>query len=268
MSVAADRKKRVTELRRLIHEANHRYYNLDDPTLSDAEYDRLMEELRALEAAHPELDRPDSPTHRVGAPPVDEFAKTRHLVPMMSLENIKDEDEFREWVARLRKILGENAPENLAFSTEPKIDGISISLVYEAGVLARAATRGDGDVGEDVTPNVRTIRALPLRLETESGGKFARLIGHHADGRIDALFLGVASGADHCTGVSDQFSVDLADVADGPLTRTRKYFDGHVAGLAQRSQALADDAIHGQFLCHGDLPAGGGRIMHMTIVFH
>jgi len=158
----AEAKNRVAELRAAIEDANYRYYVLDQPTLSDAEYDRLLRELQALEARYPELVTPDSPTQRVGAQPLAAFGTVRHALPMTSIDNAFDENDVREWDARVRKALGE--ADAVAYSAEPKFDGASVSLRYERGRLVRAGTRGDGYTGEDVTANVRTIRAVPLRL--------------------------------------------------------------------------------------------------------
>ena len=158
--------ERVAELRRLLDHHNHRYYVLDDPEVSDAEYDALMNELRDLEAAHPELKTEDSPTQRVGAKPLDKFEPARHLQPMLSLANARNEEELRAWLVRSERLLNkEGVPDaEICFVTEPKVDGLAISLVYEDGVLVRGATRGDGEVGEDVTQNLRTIKAIPLRV--------------------------------------------------------------------------------------------------------
>jgi NAD-dependent DNA ligase len=161
---------RARELRRLLEEHDHAYYVLDRPTVSDAEYDTLMRELRALEAAHPELRDPASPSLRVGGKPAEGFTKAVHRVPMLSLENAMDRDEFRAWCERVRRVLGADAPSAIAYHVEPKLDGISMSLLYENGVLVRAATRGDGETGEDVTANIRTIRSLPLRLRDDGSG--------------------------------------------------------------------------------------------------
>ena len=164
MSVPEKIRRRAERLREEIEEANYRYYVLDAPTLSDAEYDELFRQLEELEERYPELRTPDSPTHRVGAAPLDEFKKVRHRVPMLSLDNARNEEEFRAWVARLDRFLGDERPESWVFTTEPKYDGISISLIYERGLLVQAATRGDGVTGEDVTQNVKTIRSVPLKL--------------------------------------------------------------------------------------------------------
>jgi DNA ligase (NAD+) len=159
--------ERAAELRRQLEGYAYRYYVLDDPEVSDAEYDRLYDELVELEEAHPELATPDSPTQRVGAPPSDAFPKVEHLTPMGSLEKVTDDAGLVKWGDDVRKRLDSDEP--VAFVTEPKIDGSAISLVYENGVLVRGATRGDGVKGEDVTPNLRTIKAIPLRMRLPDG---------------------------------------------------------------------------------------------------
>ena len=153
--------QRVAELRQQLDDANHRYYVLDEPDIPDAEYDRLLRELEALETAHPELADPNSPTVRVGNAPSAKFAEVRHAVPMLSLANAFSDDEVREFVARISKETGDAEP---VFSVEPKLDGLAISLRYEDGVFVRGATRGDGASGEDVSANLRTVRTIPLRL--------------------------------------------------------------------------------------------------------
>jgi len=168
---AAGVERRAAELRRQLEHHNHRYYVLDDPEIGDDEYDALLDELRAIEADHPELRTPDSPTQRVGAPPLDRFAQVEHAEPMLSLANARNEEELRAWEKRIRnhlKRLDISASE-FSYTTEPKIDGLAISLTYEDGVLVRGATRGDGRVGEDVTRNLRTIGAIPLRIEDAPG---------------------------------------------------------------------------------------------------
>jgi len=152
---------RIVELRRRIDDANHRYYVLDDPDLPDAEYDRLLRELEALEQDHPKLRDPNSPTARVGSAPSGKFAPVQHAVPMLSLGNAFGDDEVRDFVLRIEKETGDSNP---AFSVEPKLDGLAISLRYENGEFVRGATRGDGATGEDVTANLRTVRTIPLRL--------------------------------------------------------------------------------------------------------
>jgi DNA ligase (NAD+) len=145
---------------------NYRYHVLDDPIVSDAEYDALMRELRAIETANPDLITPDSPTQRVGGTPSEKFAKVRHPVPMLSLGNGFDEADVRAWRERILRVMGSDA--RIAFTVEPKIDGLAIALTYEQGRLVRGATRGDGEVGEDVTPNLRTIPSIPLVLGAAS----------------------------------------------------------------------------------------------------
>jgi DNA ligase (NAD+) len=152
----------IAELRQQLHYHNYRYYALDDPEIADAEYDRLMHRLQELEAAFPDLIAPDSPTQRVGAAPVEEFGTVLHTVPMLSLDNAFAAAEVREFDARLRRQLGIGEP--IAYVAEPKIDGLAVELVYRHGVFVQGSTRGDGVRGEDVTPNLRTIRSLPLRL--------------------------------------------------------------------------------------------------------
>jgi len=158
---------RAADLRRRLEDANHRYHVLDDPDITDAEYDRLLRELEALEAEHPELADADSPTRRVGATPTGAFAEVVHVVPMLSLSNAFSDQEVADFVARIGKETGDEEP---MFSAEPKLDGLAISLRYEHGAFVRGATRGDGASGEDVTPNLRTIKAIPLKLRGKAPG--------------------------------------------------------------------------------------------------
>jgi DNA ligase (NAD+) len=157
-------RQRARELREAIVEHNYRYYVLDDPSVPDAEYDRLMRELEELEREHPELADPDSPTQRVGARPAEGFDTVEHAVAMLSLANAFDDDEVAEFDQRARDTLD---VEQVDYTAEPKLDGLAISLRYESGRLVRAATRGDGRSGEDVTANARTIRAIPLKLRRD-----------------------------------------------------------------------------------------------------
>jgi DNA ligase (NAD+) len=159
--VSKDPKGRAEALRREIRRHEHLYYVLARPEISDLAFDRLMSELRKLEEAHPELVTADSPSRRVGGEPVDELPQVRHATPMLSLDNSYNEGELEEWYARATRALARK-PSGLV--AELKIDGVSLSLTYEEGVLARAVTRGNGEVGDEVTGNARTIRALPLRL--------------------------------------------------------------------------------------------------------
>ncbi|MDP9292853.1 MAG: NAD-dependent DNA ligase LigA, partial [Actinomycetota bacterium] len=160
---ASDAERRAAELRRELEHHNRRYYVLDDPEVGDDVYDALLDELRSIEAEHPELVRPDSPTQRVGAEPVSRLEKVTHLQPMFSLANARSEEELRAWINRMRAHLAREGIEDphFEFVAEPKIDGLAISLVYRHGVLERGATRGNGEVGEDVTHNLRTIPSIP-----------------------------------------------------------------------------------------------------------
>ncbi|HNV83870.1 MAG TPA: NAD-dependent DNA ligase LigA [Arenimonas sp.] len=153
--------ERILQLRKLIEDANYQYHVLDEPQIPDLEYDLLVRELEALEKQHPELVTSDSPTQRVGAAPLREFSQVQHEVPMLSLNNAFSDDEIFDFVKRINDTLSIEAP---SFSVEPKLDGLAISLRYENGVFVQGATRGDGTTGEDVTVNLRTIKAIPLRL--------------------------------------------------------------------------------------------------------
>ncbi len=151
----------IAELRDALRHHEHRYYVLDDPEITDAQYDQMMRALRELEEAHPELLTPDSPTQRVGGKPKDGFMKVAHSRPMLSLDNAYNEEELRAWDARVREALG---TEEIEVVCELKMDGLSLALTYEQGQLVRGLTRGDGTIGEDVTSNVRTIRSIPLSI--------------------------------------------------------------------------------------------------------
>jgi len=165
-----DPASRAERLARAIHHHNWRYHVQDDPEISDAEFDALVRELRAIEEEHPELRTPESPTHRVGGPPRERFAKLRHPVPMLSLGNAFSPDDLRAWAERVARLLP--AGTAVDYVVEPKIDGLTVVLHYEDGRFARGATRGDGEVGEDVTANLRTVRSLPLRIPVdETGGR-------------------------------------------------------------------------------------------------
>lgn len=159
---------RIAELRLEIERHNYLYYVLDAPEISDTEYDRLFDELKRLEEEHPELWDPSSPTTRVGAPPSERFEKVEHLTPMGSLEKVTTDEALEKWAEDVRKRLDSDEP--VAYVTEPKVDGSAVSLVYENGVFVRGATRGDGVRGEDVTPNLRTIGSIPLRMRLPDGG--------------------------------------------------------------------------------------------------
>jgi DNA ligase (NAD+) len=162
--------ERAAQLRDELNEHGYRYYVLDDPTITDDKYDALLDELRAIEAEHPELLTPDSPTQRTGGPPVSTLDKVTHLQPMLSLANARSEEELRAWIARMRNHLAREGIEDPEFEyvAEPKIDGLAISLIYRDGVLDVGATRGDGEIGEDVTHNLRTVPTIPLRIEGDA----------------------------------------------------------------------------------------------------
>jgi len=161
MKVPPPVRRRARELHTQLHEHNYRYYVLDDPLISDAEYDLLLRELQDIEAHYPELITPDSPTRRVGAAPLKAFGEVRHEMRMLSLDNAFSDDELKDFDRRVREGLGEQEVE---YAAEPKLDGLAVSLLYRDARLVRAATRGDGETGEDVTANVRTIDTVPLRL--------------------------------------------------------------------------------------------------------
>lgn len=164
MTVSPDPAQRIDALRHRLEDANYRYHVLDEPQMADVDYDRLMRELEALEAAHPELASADSPTQRVGHLAASRFAEVRHALPMLSLGNAFSDEEVAEFVRRISERLEVKQP---LFSAEPKLDGLAISLRYENGEFVQGATRGDGATGEDVSANLRTVKAIPLRLRGE-----------------------------------------------------------------------------------------------------
>src|SRR5512133_4037685 len=157
--------QRLDELREQVDHHLYRYHVLDDPEISDAAYDRLYDELKALEDEHPDLITPDSPTQRVGAPASERFQKVEHLTPMGSLEKVTDDESLFKWADDVRKRLDSDEP--VAYVIEPKIDGLAVNLTYEDGRLVRGATRGDGVQGEDVTVNLRTIPSVPLKMRSD-----------------------------------------------------------------------------------------------------
>src|SRR5215467_8781827 len=168
------------ELKRLATEiAAHdkRYYQQDAPTVTDAEYDALRQRNAAIEARFPDLVRADSPSSRVGAAPAAKFAKVRHAVPMLSLDNAFAEQDVMDFVGRIRRFLRHKEDDEIAFSAEPKIDGLSLSLRYEHGELVIGATRGDGTVGEDVTANVKTLEDIPQRLKRRAAPQVCEIRG-------------------------------------------------------------------------------------------
>lgn len=167
-------KKRIDELRKLIDYHNYRYYVLDSPEISDSEYDSLMRELMKLEEENPELITPDSPTQRVGAPPLDYFPPFAHRLPMLSIDNAMSQEELLAFHQRVVKWLGR---EDISYCCEPKFDGLAVEIVYENGVFARGGTRGDGYTGEDVSANLRTVKSIPLRLITQDPPRLLEVRG-------------------------------------------------------------------------------------------
>ena len=167
--------KQLDELREAVNHHLYLYHVLDEPEISDVEFDRLFEELQGLEQEHPDLITPDSPTQRVGAPPSERFQKVRHLTPMGSLEKVSDDGGLLKWAEDVRKRLDSDEP--VAYVIEPKIDGLAINLTYEDGVLTRGATRGDGVQGEEVTVNLRTIPSVPLKMRGDDAPRVAEARG-------------------------------------------------------------------------------------------
>jgi len=161
----ANTKNRILSLREKLHHHNHCYYVKDDPDISDAAYDRMFRELQELEAAHPEFASPDSPTQRVGAPPSTELKTVRRSVPMLSINNAFSDSDIHEFDKRVKRHLQSDKP--VTYTVELKLDGIAVELVYQDGVLTQGTTRGDGNTGEVITPNLKTINTVPLVLRNE-----------------------------------------------------------------------------------------------------
>ena len=164
MPPAKDVEKKIESLRQKIRHHEHLYYVLDNPEISDADFDKLMQQLKDLESQHPSLVTPDSPTQRVGGKPREGFVKVPHSSPMLSLDNTYNEEELRDWERRVHELTGRS---DVDYVCELKLDGMSLALTYQDGKLARGVTRGDGTVGEDVTLNVRTVRSIPLSIPKE-----------------------------------------------------------------------------------------------------
>jgi DNA ligase (NAD+) len=234
----ADAAARIEQLRRLIDQANHRYYVLDDPSIPDAEYDRLMRELEALEAEHPQLASDESPTRRIGAVPGGAFAPVRHAIPMLSLANAFADDEVADFVRRIEQTLDVRDP---VFSVEPKLDGLAVSLRYEHGRLVVAATRGDGATGEDVTANVRTIRTIPLRLLGEGWPDVLEVRGE--------VFMPVAAFNDYNARVIADGGKPLANPRNGAAGSLRQLDPRVTAQRPLAFYAYAVGAVEG-----GELP--------------
>jgi len=175
MTSTVDIEARIAELRSTIDSHNYRYYVLDDPSVPDSEYDRLLRELQTLEQENPEFISPESPTQRVGHEPVAGFGEIEHLVPMLSLDNAFEDEELEEFDRRARSRLEDDAP--ISYAAEPKLDGAAVSLLYRRGLLIQGATRGDGNRGEDITHNVRTIKAIPLRLRGDGHPEIIEIRG-------------------------------------------------------------------------------------------
>src|SRR5512143_3653932 len=169
MTNSASLRSRYEDLKSQINYHNHRYHVLDAPVISDTEYDKLLVELRRIETDHPDWVTPDSPTQRAGATPADRFVKVRHPAPVLSLANAFGAEDARAWYDRVRRI--DERVATAKFVVEPKIDGLSVVLHYRNGMFVQGATRGDGEVGEDITANLRTVKAIPLRIPVQRSSK-------------------------------------------------------------------------------------------------
>ena len=212
-------KKRIEWLRKEIWKHNYLYYVLNKPEISDEEYDKLMEELRELEEKFPEFITPDSPTQRVGAPPAKEFKSVKHIKPMLSLDTAKDEDEVRAFDRRIRKEIGEDVD----YVAEPKLDGLSVELIYEDGKYVKGSTRGDGINGEDVTENIRTIRAVPLVLREEEL-KIPKMLAVRGEVIMDIKDF-------------EEFNKELIQKGEEPLANPRNAAAGSLRRLDPRETA-------------------------------
>lgn len=157
--------QKVEDLRKALHRHNYRYYVLDDPEISDAEYDRMMQELQQLEEDYPRLASPDSPTARVGAPPLEKFDTVAHTIPMLSLDNAFNDQDVLDFDGRIKRNL--DTQDEILYTAEPKMDGVAVELIYENGKLVTASTRGDGLVGELITTNIKTIQTVPLVMQSD-----------------------------------------------------------------------------------------------------
>ncbi len=208
--------EKLETLRKQLHEHNYRYHVLDAPIISDGEYDRLLNELKAIEAEHPEWITLDSPTSRAGASPLEKFEKVRHPAPILSLSNVFGPDDTRAWFARIRKL--DEGVASAKFTVEPKIDGLTVVLRYSNGIFVQGATRGDGEVGEDIKLNLSTIKTLPLRIPPVSSERAKQLSYFDAQplSKIDNLSLGEMS--------SQEISVPTSLVVRGEVYITHKEF--------------------------------------------
>jgi DNA ligase (NAD+) len=240
---------RAAQLRELLERYNHRYHALDDPEVPDAEYDRLMLELRDLEAKHPELLTPDSPTQRVGAAPVAAFGAIRHRVPMLSLDNAFTEEEVRDFDRRIQERLEHDGP--IRYSAEPKLDGLAFSALYQEGRFVQGATRGDGETGEDITQNLKTIAALPLRLRAADAPPVPRLLEVRGE-----VFMPLAGFA--------RFNAEAVARGEKPYVNPRNAAAGSLRQLDARMTAARplDLFIYGVGHVEGGvLPAHHGEML-------
>ncbi|HVM12691.1 MAG TPA: NAD-dependent DNA ligase LigA [Actinomycetota bacterium] len=231
----AEAKRRVEELRDVIHHHDYRYYVLDDPELSDAEYDELMRELRALEEEFPELITPESPTQRVGGEPTQLFAPAEHRAPMLSLDNVFSWEELNAWAKRVERVIGRQAD----FVCELKIDGLAVALTYEEGAYVRGATRGNGFVGDDITTNIRTIRAVPVRLRGEEHPKLLEVRGE--------VYLPVKA--------FERLNEELLDAGQRPFANPRNA----AAGSLRQKDPRVTASRPLRLWCHGVGVADGRR---------
>ncbi|HEY7157126.1 MAG TPA: NAD-dependent DNA ligase LigA, partial [Gemmataceae bacterium] len=239
--------QRAAELRRLIDHHNYRYYVQDKPEISDKEFDRLLKELEEIEAAHPELVTPDSPTQRVGGQPLDAFPKVTHRIPMLSIGKAFNAEELRAFDGRVRKALGKEA---VQYIVELKIDGVAVSLTYTQGVLNQGATRGRGSVGDDITANLKTVRGVPLRLHTEKPPALFEARGEVYMSKADFARLNeevAARGEERYANPRNLTSGSLKQL-DSRLTAKRKlrlysYSLGAVEGVTIKSHLEALDFL-------------------------
>jgi NAD-dependent DNA ligase len=225
---------RAEKLRREIERHNRLYYNDAAPEVSDAEYDRLFAELAALEAEHPELADPASPTQRVGSAPSEGFAEVTHRVPMLSLANAFDEQDLGAFDRRCREGLGVEAVE---YACEPKFDGLAVTLAYEKGRFVQGATRGDGTTGEDVTANLRTIRAIPLRLDVAKPPALLEVRGEVLMRRKDFEILNAQAEA-----AGEKTFVNPRNAAAGCASSTRSSPPGAVSRSSPTGSARSRDS--------------------------
>ena len=237
---------RIADLKETLNRYNYRYHALDDPEVPDAEYDRLMVELRALEEQHPEFLTPDSPTQRVGAAPVAAFGAVKHRLAMLSLDNAFSEDDVRDFDRRIRERLDREEP--VHYSAEPKLDGLAISARYENGVFVQGATRGDGETGEDITQNLRTIKALPLKLRAEPAPRLLEVRGE--------VFMPLAG--------FEKFNKEAAARGEKTLVNPRNAAAGSLRQLDPKMTAARplDLFIYGLGIVEGaELPARHGETL-------